>query len=631
MKIKIEGYRNIQSLDYEIVDQKLNLLFGVSGSGKSSIAMAMISEDMEFNKKVDYTGEPKVLVNGKVSDAYNTIIFNSNSVSKYLTAEDDGVFNILIDDESSLSKEQEKFDRYMLRFKSVIDSYNSQFISMKELTKDLVGTLTKKDELKSTSKIKQLENNFNKNNNSRIIKEINLIEDTKLDWIIEGKSYIENEKCPFCLKKLSSKRFKKIVRYSEFDTKNLKIVKDKSSQFSSLGFIKPVYTTSGISKLSYEMKKIAIAVNEFEKIKTYVENIGVSIDLTLSEIVVKDELYEYFPNLRRIIFGLNKNITNINQKTEVLNKKTKDILSRNLKIINDKIEVLGIPYQIEAQYKKGKIKSYKLKLNNDSSSKDRKQSLSNGEKNLISFLIFALDVKKNGISKLCIIDDPVSSYDEHRRKLIYDFINEILKGFTVLVLSHDSVFARVAANDKNNSNIGSIDYFENNNGNVELISITDNDFNKFDHFLKERIIETNDYYQKIINLRMYYEGSRKLVYGYLSQILHFDSFSKIESWLVKKGKTEDDLISAIKIDTQIDLPKIEADYKSKIDITKYSLIEKAALVREFIPKKTSSFRNELNHIMHVNDRHNICLDPYKFSFCSSSTRLEISKIISDLL
>lgn len=632
MRVEIEGYRNIRNLKYEIVEKRINLLFGVSGSGKSSIAMAMCADDLEYNKNVSFSGDTKVLVDGEISNSENVMIFNSDSVGKYLTTSDESVFSILVDDENELNKEQNRFDKYMLRFRSAIDSYKSQYEQLKDLTSELVGTLTNKDELRSTSKIKQLEKNFSGKKNSRIVNEVNVMEDKKLEWIILGKSHIENHKCPFCLKKLSKTRYRKIVMYSEFDTKNLKIVREKSSQFSSLGITIPIYTSIGLTRLSNEMRKIAVAVSEFGRVRNFIENIDSFKDLdSINEIIVKDELYDYFPNLKRIVVGINKNISNINEKTIELNRKTKIVLSGKIKAINEKIEVLGIPYQIEIQYKKNKIKSYKLKLLNDLLEEDRKKSLSNGERNLIAFLIFALDVSKNGDNKLCIIDDPVSSYDEHRRKLIYDFIKEILVNHTVLILSHDSVFARIAANDKPKLEVGSINYFENIDGNVEFIDITNDDFNKFDYFLSERIYNSIDYYQRIINLRMLYEGNRGYIYSYLSKIIHFKSQESIKLWIESKGKSEAEILERIKNEKGILLSEFDDVFVNHLDVTNYSLIEKAALVRENIDSSKSSFRNELNHIMHVNDRQLICLNPHKYSFCSGSTRKEISKQIDKLL
>ena len=44
MFIHIENYRNIDRLDYELDDGKVNYLFGVCGVGKSSIISAISRE-----------------------------------------------------------------------------------------------------------------------------------------------------------------------------------------------------------------------------------------------------------------------------------------------------------------------------------------------------------------------------------------------------------------------------------------------------------------------------------------------------------------------------------------------------------------------------------------------------------
>lgn len=40
MKILVENYNNIEKLDYELYDGKINFLFGISWSGKSSLVIA---------------------------------------------------------------------------------------------------------------------------------------------------------------------------------------------------------------------------------------------------------------------------------------------------------------------------------------------------------------------------------------------------------------------------------------------------------------------------------------------------------------------------------------------------------------------------------------------------------------
>lgn len=55
MKINLSNYKNIESLEFEIEDNKINHIFGISGSGKSSIAQALAfkvnSDDVKVGKK----------------------------------------------------------------------------------------------------------------------------------------------------------------------------------------------------------------------------------------------------------------------------------------------------------------------------------------------------------------------------------------------------------------------------------------------------------------------------------------------------------------------------------------------------------------------------------------------------
>ena len=57
MKINISNYKNIEELKLEIEDNKVNHIFGISGSGKSSIAKALSSQvtddDVKVGKKIE--------------------------------------------------------------------------------------------------------------------------------------------------------------------------------------------------------------------------------------------------------------------------------------------------------------------------------------------------------------------------------------------------------------------------------------------------------------------------------------------------------------------------------------------------------------------------------------------------
>lgn len=64
MVIDIQNFNSIKTLHYEIVDSKINFLFGISGSGKSSIAYALTDTNKEKYQMVGKdAGMVKVEVN----------------------------------------------------------------------------------------------------------------------------------------------------------------------------------------------------------------------------------------------------------------------------------------------------------------------------------------------------------------------------------------------------------------------------------------------------------------------------------------------------------------------------------------------------------------------------------------
>ena len=51
MRIKLSNYANITSIDYEIENNKINFLFGISGAGKSSIAKSLTASEDTMSVK----------------------------------------------------------------------------------------------------------------------------------------------------------------------------------------------------------------------------------------------------------------------------------------------------------------------------------------------------------------------------------------------------------------------------------------------------------------------------------------------------------------------------------------------------------------------------------------------------
>ena len=52
MNIEISGYKSIEKCNLDITDNKINMIFGMSGSGKSSIASALSKKNIERNRTI---------------------------------------------------------------------------------------------------------------------------------------------------------------------------------------------------------------------------------------------------------------------------------------------------------------------------------------------------------------------------------------------------------------------------------------------------------------------------------------------------------------------------------------------------------------------------------------------------
>lgn len=91
MVIDIQNFNSIKTLHYEIVDSKINFLFGISGSGKSSIAYALTDTNKEKYQMVGKdAGMVKVEVNESDIKYTDNYIYNSKFMENILINKQDG-------------------------------------------------------------------------------------------------------------------------------------------------------------------------------------------------------------------------------------------------------------------------------------------------------------------------------------------------------------------------------------------------------------------------------------------------------------------------------------------------------------------------------------------------------------
>ena len=206
-----------------------------------------------------------------------------------------------------------------------------------------------------------------------------------------------------------------------------------------------------------------------------------------------------------------------------------------------------------------------------------------------------------------IIDDPASSFDNFRRKIILDLIFEMKQpDSTILVLSHDEVFIKLAlfyargakkklinrasmsdVEKQYSSEIGATTFIENSE-NANLIEISIDDFDTLDVFIKERLESLPQIinYQTALLIRLLYENKthktnkEKVVYGYLSAIIHETPYQDIISLLNGTRYSEQDIIEEISRSVGQKYFALNSDYLTSYKTLSYNDLEFIVLFRE---------------------------------------------------
>lgn len=649
MQITISNYNNIRNLDYEIEDSKINFLFGISGCGKSSIAKALTKKSSEDNIPYNTENIPFVEVN-QGSITFNEYeMFDLDYMKRVLIEKQDGtdIYHIMIGNNGELNALKEEYNKYIESLLMQRENIFNIKGKIDTLINDLKISYTRSNDYRNGCIIKKITKNLDENK-LNYLKSKNY-SNKQVKWFSDGKntdSY-KNGKCPFCNKKLSDYRKSIIDKITIIDAKSFEKINAQNAIFNLLNIKEPNWMKKKeVDKFNKQIRMYYDLLPQFEILTQYI-NVASKTNIfldKLEKITVTKEMRILYPEIAKEMDNFNNKYSNIRKKLGKIKSETDKLLKKNRERINDYLNILGIPYEffetnINDDQKNAEFIIRAKNSKNTEMQKDRVNNLSYGERNLIGLIIFLISHKEDDF---LIIDDPASSYDEYRRKVIFDMLYKCKgENTTMLVLSHDHIFAKYAiyhfekSKEKRYDRLGTLEkLYYNQTGKIDYIEtynetiikpIKKDNFDSMTNFIKERLKELPHEinYLVAINLRLYYEINKasryhKEVYGYLSQILHRKEKSEIIESLEKVNKTENDILSAIKDDLKIDYDVLDNEYKLGINIDSMTNFEKLIFARENCSKNKlgKEIKNELNNIVHMNMAYAICLNPYEFNYFS---------------
>lgn len=637
MHIQINNFHNTSSLSYDIEDDKINFLYGVSGSGKSSIVKAIAQGANEKGDIMAGCGPDdsiSVLVNDKEGPLASTVVFNEVRQTVLFSREPEGgLYNVFIGNEEELDDLCTQYQSALTALRASIWDLRDVQNTIHELIK-VVGR-AKDGKLTKTSKMIKARQAYNEASAATREHIARRGMDVAI-WLNKGftvdNSYNDGT-CPFCGRDIKGTPNENILEeLQKLTVKDLEPLFKSPELLARLGQ-KPldVSNEEGFA----DAKEFVIALPKVnEEIDHIIDYCNAGDDyknveaMTVAVPSASPELLSFMPELQEVMAEVNKQAVEI----KVLLGKMKDtfnnLVRRGCRELNRKLLKFGIPYsfKITTANRDERTASYQLVHNDGDKSTDMHDSLSFGERNLITLILFLEDSD----SEVMLIDDPASSYDDYRRTQIFKAITEI-KDKTVLVVSHDQAFVRRAVRKRKEGHgqIGKIDMLCNRSGTASVEPIAEDSFGYFEDMIRTRIASSSTYYQQMLNIRLLCEihgcaNEEKNLWGYTSAILHRRSRAEVLELLDEENESEDAILKQLRnlIGSQSDvdiapLPE-EIDYSTD----GFSEFERLIAKREEINSGgdaglpngiTKNLALDLlNDLIHMNDAMMDCIDPYRY-------------------
>ena len=343
MKFKIENYKNINNLNLEISESKINFLFGVSGSGKTSLVSAMIGDESEKNISYGKSKKDMVISTDIKYDEDDYIIFNETAQKKLIFEKDNNreIYSILFSNDNVLESIRNDVETLL----GNLNTNRHRLLNYVDNVDEMIKFINKRKlsstgEFSKNSSIEKLKNEMNNPKYKTYASYVHKNGERYITWIEEGKSFdcFNQGKCPYCDRKLSQARINKLNILSNISPENYKIITGSREIFEKIGISIPnFYYKREINKLEKDLyeaiKNKKIILDLYNMIDSY--NMDTLDIKKIEKITFSESLFKLFPEMSEIIYDFNNNIRKLKKKLGNIKLKTSKILGNNLKKLND--------------------------------------------------------------------------------------------------------------------------------------------------------------------------------------------------------------------------------------------------------------------------------------------------------
>lgn len=485
-QIKIENCNNIAEGELVIEDGKLNILYGINGTGKTTIARAIEnSKEAQKIKELQsfFTENPaSVSINPEVG---KILVFNEDFVRDIVFKEDEVIqnsFEVFLKT-PNYSQKKAQLDQHLQSLHNTMKQ-DEEIQELQRLLGQIAGKF-KRNTNGKLSKTGVYKSVLSKSNLYNIPEELDsyraFITNTEInipwiDWKSKGDAFDVGDGCPYCSETLNrpvhnqrKEAFKKT--YKKADSQNLKDLLDlleslriyvKPEKYDELvSYVKTDVPEDIISAILEKLLlELDVMLKRFESIIEFGNRRIVLADISkldqqINEMEIPKSFFEIFggEKIENVIKRINDRVLELRSEVTVLKREMgalKGVMQATIQAsqtdINEFLKTAGINYELvilaEDETNSRTILKQCFSEERTDVTKIR-EHLSWGEKNafaLILFMYYAVMQEPD----LIILDDPISSFDTNKKfAILHRMFKNIgkrdisLEGKTVLFLTHD--------------------------------------------------------------------------------------------------------------------------------------------------------------------------------------------------
>lgn len=591
MQIIIENCNNIDHGEIEIKKNMLNIKHAINGTGKSTIAKAIVAAVNDAKSKsskelaqlqpykLKEDKNNKSIVKG-CEEIENILIFDEKYINEVAFQSDElvkGSFDIFIRGDD-YEKGMQEIDALTLQMKNTLNG-----------DEDISGLLRDFDEIIAAfgKEVKQgihassaMSQAFKEGNNVANIPEglelfksfIQHSENYKwVNWQHQGASFMDiGSDCPYCATDATAKK-EIIKKVSEIYKP--KAIENLNKIVTAFQHLEQYFSEETRKKISGFVSKIQGYTddesNYLLEIKTQIgrlrerfiaaRSLGFSslkeVDKVLNAIENQVIHLDNFPYLNSEATQAKADI--VNKELEKLQKVAGDLqgkVAKQKKLIQKLVEEHGgkinqflknAGYNYHVFLKEEANGEYRLKLEPDNilgEVTEVKSRLSFGERNAFALVLFMFQALKQK-AELIILDDPISSFDKNKKYAIMEMLfskgNSSFSGKTVLMLTHDfePVVDLLYHHRDRFESLGAW-FLENKRGILTENLIEKKDIQTFVEINASNIAGQIHALHKVVYLRRYFEviNRKDLAFDVLSSVLHKRKYPQLhEKQEVREG------------------------------------------------------------------------------------------------